>query len=96
VVLHFDLVHSKAGSLRPSIIPAIELVHELAEYLTKRYPTNFIATRDSSGAIKTIRIVPVDAILELPLPLLQDVDKMVFRNVSLEEAEEALRVSSLL
>ncbi|KAK7058673.1 hypothetical protein VNI00_002309 [Paramarasmius palmivorus] len=96
VVLRFAPIYFRAGSLSPSIIPAIELVHELAEYLTKRYPTTFIATRDSSRAIKSVKIVPVDATLELPLPLLQDVEKMVFRDVSLDEAEEALRVSSLL
>ncbi|KAM6495690.1 Protein of unknown function (DUF3445) domain containing protein [Amanita muscaria] len=70
------------GVVRGGGQAAIELVHELAEYLSKRYPLSFRVTRHSpetrskcqfgwEGAppIKTITVVPLNATHELPLDL---------------------------
>uniref|UniRef100_A0A0W0G467 Uncharacterized protein n=2 Tax=Moniliophthora roreri TaxID=221103 RepID=A0A0W0G467_MONRR len=87
----------RPGVVRSARHSAVELVHELAGYLTKRYPTTFVATYDStSNAIKIVKIASVDATLELPPPVLQDAEKMLLRDVSIQEAEEAMRISGLL
>ncbi|KAK0467850.1 uncharacterized protein EV420DRAFT_1501598 [Desarmillaria tabescens] len=77
---------------------AIELVHELAEYLHKRYPAAFHVTR-AEGAIKTIRILPVDATYELPPALLSSskgTSPPRIRKVEAREAEEAMKIAALL
>ncbi|KAE9404497.1 hypothetical protein BT96DRAFT_955621 [Gymnopus androsaceus JB14] len=48
---------------------AIELVHELADYLSKRYPDTFTVSRSAWGHISSITIVPVNETLDLPPPL---------------------------
>ncbi|KXN86328.1 hypothetical protein AN958_10190 [Leucoagaricus sp. SymC.cos] len=60
-------------------LAAIELVHELAEYLSRRYPTTFHVSRhtkpdvdykwgwDGLPPIKTITVVPLNETHELPL-----------------------------
>ncbi|KAJ7173622.1 hypothetical protein C8R46DRAFT_893220 [Mycena filopes] len=68
---------------------AIELVHELAEYLSRRYPATFQVTRHTTTSIslidypagwggaapiKSVRIVPSEEQFELPLPLPLDYD----------------------
>ena len=59
----------------------IELVHELAEYLSRRYPTTFRVSRHPESnteynwgweglpPIKTITVVPLEETHELPLSL---------------------------
>ncbi|KAJ7065313.1 hypothetical protein C8F01DRAFT_982145 [Mycena amicta] len=73
-----DAVHIDGGSAG-----AIELVHELAEYLSRRYPTAFQVKRHSSSPtvkhyppgwdglppIKSIHISAIEEELELPVPL---------------------------
>ncbi|KAF9259103.1 hypothetical protein L218DRAFT_1004180 [Marasmius fiardii PR-910] len=86
---------------RPGIVgsayhAAVELAHELSDYVTKRYPADFTATRDSRGVIKAVRIHPVNVQLELPLPLLESPSNMTLREVSQEEAEQAMRMATLL
>lgn len=57
---------------------AIELVHEIAEYLSRRYPTTFKISRHSNAIIsnygwegaqpiQTITIVPLNVSYDLPL-----------------------------
>lgn len=80
---------------------AIELVHELAEYLHKRYPTAFHVTRmteSSQSPIKTIYVVPVDINYDLPPPLLLDSKEspLVIRSVEMEEAENAMKIAASL
>jgi hypothetical protein len=60
---------------------AIELAHELAEYLSRRYPTTFRVSRHPESTtkcswgweglppIKTITVVPLEEKHELPLSL---------------------------
>lgn len=67
--------------VRLSSFLAIELVHELAEYLSRRYPSNFQIARHTSvlddyptgwgGAppVKSIHVVSQQEEFELPLPL---------------------------
>ncbi|KAK0191428.1 hypothetical protein F5146DRAFT_1001243 [Armillaria mellea] len=77
---------------------AIELVHELSEYLHKRYPAAFQVTR-AEGAIKTIRILPVDMTYELPPALLsrsKGTSPPCLRKVEAGEAEEAMKIAALL
>ncbi|KAG7445985.1 uncharacterized protein BT62DRAFT_146262 [Guyanagaster necrorhizus] len=76
---------------------AIELVHELSEYLHKRYPAVFHVTR-TEGAIKTISILPLDVTYELP-PCLLSSNKGAppyIRKVEVGEAEEAMKIAALL
>ncbi|SJL01473.1 uncharacterized protein ARMOST_04795 [Armillaria ostoyae] len=77
---------------------AIELVHELSEYLHKRYPAAFQVTR-VEGAIKTIRILPLDVTYELPPALLsrsKGTSPPFLRKVEAGEAEEAMKIAALL
>lgn len=74
---------------------AVEVVHELAEYLSKRYPDAFTVCRSAWGHISSITIVPVNDTLDLPPPLITK-NSLELRQVSIEEAEHALRVSALL
>ncbi|KAJ7746760.1 hypothetical protein DFH07DRAFT_776270 [Mycena maculata] len=67
--------------IRGGAAGAIELVHELAEYLSRRYPTTFQITRHASTMpdyptgwggtppVKSVFIVPQQEQFELPLPL---------------------------
>ncbi|KAJ7089763.1 hypothetical protein B0H15DRAFT_839160 [Mycena belliarum] len=85
---------------------ALELVHELAEYLSRRYPTTYQVTRYSSplpnyptgwgGAapIKSIFIVPQQETSELPLPLPLDAGEEK-RNLE-QEGADAMRIAALL
>lgn len=69
---------------RDVYLPAIELVHELAEYLSRRFPTTFEISRHTSetagihvgwgGAlpIKTIKTVPLEVSYDLPLDVHDD------------------------
>ncbi|KAL0579645.1 hypothetical protein V5O48_002341 [Marasmius crinis-equi] len=88
---------------RPGIVKsagpaAVELVHELAAYVTKRYPDAFIATRDSFGVIKSvrIRIHPIDLDLCLPRPLCEHGQNTLLREVTHEEAERSMRIAALI
>jgi len=87
------------GLVRGGSEAAIELVHELSEYLSRRYPSSFHVTRHESdvkarcqygwnGAppIRTISVVPLNTKHELPLGL--DDGKGA--------AERALTISALL
>ncbi|KAF5381434.1 hypothetical protein D9757_009046 [Collybiopsis confluens] len=88
---HDDNVQVKSASQS-----AIELVHELAQYVNKRYPEAFSVSCDAeSGFISHITIVPVNHTFQLPSPLLAK-GSLVLRNVSLEEGEEALKIAVLL
>ena len=78
-----------------NIYVAIELVHELAEYLSKRYPDTFTVSRSAWGHISSITIVPVNETLDLPPPLVTK-NSLELRQVTIEEAEHAMRVSALL
>ncbi|KAK0231279.1 hypothetical protein IW262DRAFT_1526371 [Armillaria fumosa] len=80
-----------------NVVP-IELVHELSEYLHKRYPAAFQVTR-AEGAIKTIRILPLDVTYELPPALLsrsKGTSPPFLRKVDAGEAEEAMKIAALL
>ena len=74
---------------------AVELAHELAAYLSKRYPRCFTVSRESSGAIRSVTIGPAGATYELPPPLLQK-GSLELRAVSEKEAEEAMKIAALL
>ncbi|KAF9076536.1 hypothetical protein BDP27DRAFT_1313506 [Rhodocollybia butyracea] len=85
---------------RPGIVnsasqSAIELVHELAEYLSNRYPDAFTVSRSPLGHISSITIIPVHDTLHLPPPLVTK-GSTELRKVSIEEAELAMKVSALL
>ncbi|KAJ6561159.1 hypothetical protein DFH09DRAFT_504156 [Mycena vulgaris] len=88
---------------------AIELVHELAEYLSRRYPTTFQITRHTSsdsladyptgwgGAapIKSVHIVPQREQFDLPLPL--PLSPVNDEKTDIErEGTEAMRIAALL
>ncbi|KAK0206070.1 hypothetical protein DFS33DRAFT_1312070 [Desarmillaria ectypa] len=77
---------------------AIELVHELSEYLHRRYPAAFHVTR-VEDTIKTIRILPLDVTYELPPALLSSSKgtlRLCIRKVEAGEAEEAMKIAALL
>ncbi|KAF7289107.1 hypothetical protein HMN09_01358900 [Mycena chlorophos] len=90
---------------------AIELVHELAEYLSRRYPTTFTVTRhaasadlvkyspgwDGAAPIKTIRVSlgSVDDEFTLPMPLPIAQCDSNQFDVA-RDGREALRIASLL
>ncbi|KAF7356953.1 hypothetical protein MVEN_01031300 [Mycena venus] len=83
---------------------AIELVHELAEYLSRRYPKTFQITRhtqmpaadypagwDGEPPIKSVRIVHLQEEFDLPLP------RPASEKLDLEqEGAEAMRIAGLL
>ncbi|KAJ7460678.1 hypothetical protein FB451DRAFT_1045134 [Mycena latifolia] len=91
--------------IRGGAAAAIELVHELAEYLSRRYPTTFQITRYPSALadypkgwggtaqIKSIHIVPQHEHLELPLPLPLNASKKMDIE---EQGAEAMRIAALL
>lgn len=87
------------GVLNCSIAVAIELVHELSEYLSRRYPSSFHVTRhepdvkarcqygwDGAPPIRTITVVPLTTTHQLPLSPGDGEDA----------AERALTISALL
>ncbi|KAF8665699.1 hypothetical protein AX16_000151 [Volvariella volvacea WC 439] len=91
------VLRESPGLVSSGIYAAIELVHELAEYLSRRYPTTFQVTRHASTApgtpffgwrgampVEKISIVPLAVSYELPLEF------------SMEAAIKALEISSLL
>ncbi|KAL0579644.1 hypothetical protein V5O48_002340 [Marasmius crinis-equi] len=92
------ILPDRPGVVKSARYAAVELAHELSNYLSQRYPSNFSVTRDPSGSITTvkIRVHPVDAELELPPPLVGPKSDLEFREVSQEEAELAMRVCALL
>jgi len=77
---------------------AIEFVHELAEYLSRRFPTTFEVARhesevpalhsgwDGSPPIKTVRILPLAESYDLPLDA----------NEGRDAPTRALEIASLL
>ncbi|KAJ7849961.1 hypothetical protein B0H14DRAFT_2764056 [Mycena olivaceomarginata] len=84
---------------------AIELVHELAEYLSRRYPKTFQITRHKSMAdyptgwggetpIKSVRIVHLREEFELPLPPSLNVATEK-RDIE-QEGTKAMRIAGLL
>ncbi|KAE9404499.1 hypothetical protein BT96DRAFT_1016311 [Gymnopus androsaceus JB14] len=85
----------RPGVVKSASHAAIELVHELADYLSKRYPDTFTVSRSAWGHISSITIVPVNETLDLPPPLVTK-NSLELRQVSIEEAEHAMRVSALL
>jgi len=97
-----DVIRVVADSVRPNGVQvksgfegAIELVHELSEFLSERYPTSFAISRFSSkhgdhgwgGApdIRTITIVPLAETYELPP-----------RDGGEKEAHRAMEIAALL
>ncbi|KAJ7132215.1 hypothetical protein C8R44DRAFT_773379 [Mycena epipterygia] len=90
---------------------AIELVHELAEYLSRRYPTTFQITRHSPSSlkledyptdwggaapVKTVRIVPLQEEYELPLPLPLNYIPSGEKTHIEQQGADAMRISALL
>lgn len=80
---------------------AIELVHELAEYLHARYPTSFHVTRTSKSSrspIKAVYVVPTDTSYDLPPPLLLGGKEggSLLRSVGADEAKKAMEIAALL
>ncbi|KAJ7272582.1 hypothetical protein B0H12DRAFT_1043714 [Mycena haematopus] len=85
---------------------AIELVHELAEYLSRRYPSTFEITRHPPMAdyptgwggatpIKTVRIAHLEEEFELPLPL--SLNHTENEKLDIEhEGTKAMRIAGLL
>lgn len=74
---------------------AIELVHEISEYLHRRYPSTFSVSRKSpNSSIRSIRIVPLGKCYDLPDPLI--VKGNTLQTVSQEDAERAMEISALL
>ncbi|KAK7031476.1 hypothetical protein R3P38DRAFT_2923822 [Favolaschia claudopus] len=95
-----ETVHVDGGAAA-----AIELVHELAEYLSRRYPQTFQVRRhatmpgyptgwDGAAPVKSVRIVHLDQEYQLPLPLpLNDSSE----KIDLErDGLEAMRIAGLL
>ena len=81
-------------------------MHELAEYLSRRYPMTFEITRHSSMAdypagwggatpIKSVRIVHLDEEFELPVPL--PLNHAETEKIDIEqEGTKAMRIAGLL
>ncbi|KAF9258169.1 hypothetical protein L218DRAFT_974977 [Marasmius fiardii PR-910] len=90
------LLPDRPGVVKSARHAAVELAHELSEFVTKRYPCTFSATRDRSGVIKSVTIHSANVNLELPPPLLESPFNMTLRQVDQEEAEQAMRVAALL
>ncbi|TFK74455.1 hypothetical protein BDN72DRAFT_789277 [Pluteus cervinus] len=84
------------GLVRSGAEAAIELVHELAEYLSRRYPTTYKITRhntlqgstefgwNDAPPVKTVTLVPLSVSYELPL------------DITDTNALRAMEISSLL
>ncbi|KAJ3990373.1 hypothetical protein F5890DRAFT_1481462 [Lentinula detonsa] len=93
-----NVVHilpDKAGVVKSASQAAVELVHDLAEYLSRRYPDAFSVSRSTAGSISSVTIVPVNDTLNLP-PALATKHSLELRPVSIEEAEHAMKISALL
>ncbi|KAF8904254.1 hypothetical protein CPB85DRAFT_1317844 [Mucidula mucida] len=76
---------------------AIELVHELSEFLHKRYPSVYCVTRDSELNIEKITILPLAATFNLPPPLRQNAKAPTkLRAVEHWEAESAMKMAAML
>lgn len=74
---------------------AVELVHGIAEYLHRRYPSTFAVLRETKdAAIKQISILPLAKAYNLPAPLI--VRGNVVQAVSREDAEAAMQICALL
>lgn len=71
-------------------------MHELAEYLSIRYPSTFSMTR--IGEVRSISINPLYKEYELPPPLhvREEGGKMQIDPVSQQDAERAMEISALL
>ncbi|KIM47089.1 hypothetical protein M413DRAFT_16557 [Hebeloma cylindrosporum] len=75
------VLHDNPGLVSSGAGASIELVHELAEYLSRRFPTMFEIVRHSSSVvsestgwyglppIKSIRVLPVGKSYEIPMHL---------------------------
>jgi hypothetical protein len=88
---------------------AIELVHELSEYLSRRYPETFQITRHASSAswadypvgwggaapVKSVRIVHLQEEFELPFPLPLNYTANEKSDIE-KQGAEAMRISALL
>ncbi|KAF7309473.1 hypothetical protein MIND_00318100 [Mycena indigotica] len=97
-----EQVHIAGGSAG-----AIELVHELAEYLSRRYPTTFQVERhdksfhnypcgwDGLPPIKAVKVSAVDEKFELPMPLPLAYIGQETPDI-IRQGEEAMRIASLL
>ncbi|KAJ7230546.1 hypothetical protein GGX14DRAFT_529995 [Mycena pura] len=86
---------------------AIELVHELAEYLSRRYPTSFQVTRHipstslvnypvgwgGAPPVKSVHVVPLQDEFELPLPLPLNAGET---EDMVQQGVEAMRIAALL
>ncbi|KAJ7708720.1 hypothetical protein B0H17DRAFT_363479 [Mycena rosella] len=85
---------------------AIELVHELAEYLSRRYPKSFRITRhtdsltnyltgwDGAPPVKSVLVIPQQELFELPLPLLFNANE---KKTNIEQqGADAMRIAALL
>ncbi|KAK7471061.1 hypothetical protein VKT23_002477 [Stygiomarasmius scandens] len=90
-----NILPDRPGIVKSADRSAVELAHELAAYLSKRYPRCFTVSRESSGAIRSVTIVPAGATYELPPPLLQK-GSLELRAVSEKEAEEAMKIAALV
>ncbi|KAF5393921.1 hypothetical protein D9757_000375 [Collybiopsis confluens] len=89
------ILPDRPGIVRSARHSAIELVHELSDYMSKRFPDAFTVKRAASGHILSINLVLVGETLDLPPPLAPK-GSTKMREVSIPEAEEAMRVAAML
>ncbi|KIK65692.1 hypothetical protein GYMLUDRAFT_70780 [Collybiopsis luxurians FD-317 M1] len=90
-----QILPDRPGIVNSASQSAVELAHEFAEYLSKRYPDAFTVKRAAAGHVLSVTIVPVNATLDLPPPLAPR-GSTELRAVSIEEAENAMRIAALL
>ncbi|KAF5357680.1 hypothetical protein D9758_007424 [Tetrapyrgos nigripes] len=90
-----NILSDRPGVVKSADRSAVELAHELSAYLSKRYPDCFTVSRDASGVIQCVTIIPAGATYQLPPPLVKG-DSLELRAVSMEEAKEAMKIAALL
>ncbi|KAJ3723415.1 hypothetical protein FB446DRAFT_665726 [Lentinula raphanica] len=92
-----QVLPDRPGIVKSASQSAVELVHELADYLSKRYPDAYSVSRNASGGISSVTIISVNETLSLPPALaIKGSSSLALRQVSIEEAEHAMKVSALL
>ncbi|KAJ7178606.1 hypothetical protein C8R43DRAFT_973942 [Mycena crocata] len=96
--------------IRGGAAAAIELAHELAEYLSRRYPTAFQITRHTKSAslakypagwggatpVKSVRVVPMQEQFDLPMPLPLTYDPSDEKMDLVQQGEDAMRIAGFL
>ncbi|KAJ4477232.1 hypothetical protein J3R30DRAFT_3703491 [Lentinula aciculospora] len=90
-----QILPDSPGIVKSASQSAVELVHELAGYLSKRYPDAYTVLHNAARGISSITIVPVNSTLELPPALVME-GSLELRQVTIEEAEHAMKISALL